>query len=292
MVKVVLFALASLLIFGTSSQTYAAEVDLVDQDEEINKKNEKGQKVGKWIVFGKDNPEKGYPEEGKIEEGAYVSDRKDGTWIKYHKDGVTPRLIGEYSFGRPKGAFQKTWADGTPKEIGVYYNGKFSDSLIRIHQNGVESYRANYNEAGMEQGEVRYTYPNGQPEFVYTANNGIPTGEAIRYWENGDVKEIINYGADGKVVETSGEKPMVNPEVKIDSDEPAVKAPGIDGGDVQGEFKPNGYNKVYKNQEIWQDGEFKKGKLYDGKLYIYDEDGLLFKIEVYKEGKYHSDGQL
>ena len=40
------------------------------------------------------------------------------------------------------------------------------------------------------------------------------------------------------------------------------------------------------------DGEFKNGKLYNGKLYIYDENGLLEKIEIYKKGKYHSDAQL
>jgi antitoxin component YwqK of YwqJK toxin-antitoxin module len=40
------------------------------------------------------------------------------------------------------------------------------------------------------------------------------------------------------------------------------------------------------------EGDFKDGRLFDGRLYIYDEDGLLLKVEVYKDGKYHSDGQL
>jgi hypothetical protein len=40
------------------------------------------------------------------------------------------------------------------------------------------------------------------------------------------------------------------------------------------------------------DGQFKTGKLWDGKLYKYDSDGILLKIEIWKSGAYHSDGQL
>jgi len=58
-------------------------------------------------------------------------------------------------------------------------------------------------------------------------------------------------------------------------------------------FIPSGYNTTYnENDEIWQDGNFKDGQLYDGKVYEYDRDGILQRIKVYKEGKYHSEGQL
>jgi antitoxin component YwqK of YwqJK toxin-antitoxin module len=46
------------------------------------------------------------------------------------------------------------------------------------------------------------------------------------------------------------------------------------------------------NDEIWQDGNFKNGLLWDGKVYEYDRDGILLKVKVYKNGLYHSDGQL
>jgi predicted sulfurtransferase len=56
---------------------------------------------------------------------------------------------------------------------------------------------------------------------------------------------------------------------------------------------PNGYNKVYNlNDEIWQDGDFRSGALWNGKLYVYDEDGILLKVRVFKNGYYNSDGQL
>ena len=57
-------------------------------------------------------------------------------------------------------------------------------------------------------------------------------------------------------------------------------------------FFPEGYNKVYNvNDEIWLDGNFKEGQLYDGKVYVYSSNGLLKKIKIFKEGKFHSIGQ-
>ena len=56
---------------------------------------------------------------------------------------------------------------------------------------------------------------------------------------------------------------------------------------------PSQNTKVYnKKGEIWKDGTFKNGEIWDGKVYEYDGDGILQRILVYKEGKYHSDGQL
>jgi len=48
----------------------------------------------------------------------------------------------------------------------------------------------------------------------------------------------------------------------------------------------NGYWKSFTvNQDVNQDGEFRNGKLYNGRHYIYDEHGLLDRINVYSEGK-------
>ena len=40
------------------------------------------------------------------------------------------------------------------------------------------------------------------------------------------------------------------------------------------------------------DGEFLDGKLWTGKHYIYDENGLIERIDVYKEGKFEGSGVL
>ncbi|MBK6951946.1 MAG: hypothetical protein IPH24_07815 [Crocinitomicaceae bacterium] len=58
-------------------------------------------------------------------------------------------------------------------------------------------------------------------------------------------------------------------------------------------FQPNGYNKVYDSENnIWMDGQFKSCKLWNGKLYLYNSDGILLKIEIWKNGAYHSDAWL
>ena len=254
-----------------------------------------GRKQGKWVYYGKDRPESGVPPEGKVEEGTYKDDRKEGVWIKYHNDGITPKLKGEYVNNRPMGSYTKYHANGKVKEVGIYIKNQYHDSLKRFHENGKLEYEANYNANGKEEGKVKYYYANGQVEFEYVSNNGIPTGKAVRYYENGDVKEIIQYNADGSVA-SSVQKEMVSPAVSVkDPGGSTERAPAITGTPNTAGIKwmPNGYNKVYNSdKEIWQDGIFKDGKLWDGKVYVYDRDGILLKVKVYKGGVYHSDGQL
>lgn len=266
-----------------------------DQGGPVNVVDNQGRKQGKWIYFGKDRPEAGISPEGKVEEGAYVDDRKEGVWIKYHNDGVTPRLKGEYKNNRPSGRYTKLWPDGTIREQGTFSRGKYHDSLSRYYENGVVEFQGQFNETGKEQGTQKFFYPNGQEEFVYEATDGVPTGKATRYYENGDIKEVIYYAEDGSV-EKSESKEMVNPPLDVeDPGQEVIPAPSVGGTPkTKGTpFQTNGYNKVYnENDEIWQDGEFKNGVLWDGKVYEYDSDGILLKVKVFKDGTYHSDGQL
>lgn len=260
----------------------------------FNQRDSKGRKQGKWVYLGKDRPTEDYPENGKVEEGSYKDDRKEGIWIKYYQDGITPKLKGEYHNNRPEGAYVKLDAKGTIIEAGKFTKGKYRDSLIRYHANGVVSYQGFYNEQGNEEGKIKYFYQNGQIEFEYTAENGIPKGKATRFYENGDIKEVIQFGEGGQIVKSEKHE-MVNPPVKVN--DPAAskeQAPTVSNPNTKGaKFLPNGYNKIYNsNQEIWQDGDFKNGRLWDGKVYEYDRDGILLKVRVFKSGVYHSDGQL
>lgn len=265
-----------------------------DQGGEINVVDKNGRKQGPWVVFGKDAPEKGYPADGKIEEGPYLDDRKEGVWIKYHNDGETPRLKGEYHNNRPSGAYTKFYPDGKVRETGVFDRNKYSGSLKRYHENGQLEYEATYNENGKEEGTVKYYYPDGQLEYEYNSANGTPVGSAARYYPNGDVKEKITYSAEGSVVSSDTYEP-VNPNVEVkDPGASSEQAPVTTSPRTKGAaFKPNGYNKIYNdNDEIWQDGEFRNGRLWEGKVYEYDQDGILLKVKVFRNGVYHSDGQL
>lgn len=268
----------------------------LDQDDKTNQTDSQGRKQGKWVYYGKDRPDSGVPTSGKVEEGKYVDDRKEGIWVKYHNDGITPKLKGTYVNNRPMGAFTTYWANGKIKEKGVFEKGMYHDTLSRYYENGQLKYQAFHNTTGKEDGKVTYFYANGQPEYVYYSSNGVLTGKAVEYYENGDIKKVTYYDESGKPTKTEFKDP-VNPMVTVTnpSTTPVKKAPAIQGTPkTQGvKWQPNGYNKVYNDDnEIWQDGYFKNGALWDGKVYEYDRDGILLKVSVYKQGVYHSDGQL
>lgn len=58
-------------------------------------------------------------------------------------------------------------------------------------------------------------------------------------------------------------------------------------------FRENGYNTLYDKQlRISQQGEFRDGRLYDGRRYDYDKDGLLVRIRVFKGGRYVGDAVI
>ncbi len=264
----------------------------------INFTDSLGRKQGHWIFYGKDRPDSGIPGEGKVEEGDYLNDRKEGLWIKYHDDGKTPKIKCEYKNNRPVGVYVRTGISGIPKEIGTFEKNRQLDSLKRFYDNGKLEYEAWYNENGKEHGRVNYFYESGQLEWTYIATDGVPS-QSVRYDINGqmipgrtvihsgEIKEPItyipdsvkNYPVSTQLSETRQKTPLPHlPETPNTRDMP---------------FKPNGYNKVYNSDnEIWLDGTFVNGQLYDGKHYVYDRDGILLWIQIFKKGVYHSDGQI
>ena len=198
------------------------------QNDTINQIDDEGKKQGHWIYYGKDRPAAGYPANGKIDEGPYKDDRKEGIWIKYHNDGVTPKLKGEYHNNRPTGKYWKYDADGK-----VLDSGNF------------------------DRRQYKHDWDRG------------------RVWPNDTIRKV----SVTEVKDTTGNNEQA----------PIVKTPRH----VLRTFNPNGYNKVFnENDEIWQDGEFRHSRLWNGKVYDYDSDGILLGVRIFKNGVYHSDGQL
>ncbi len=261
---------------------------------EIKKVDDKQQKQGYWIWYGKDRPNSGVPPDGKVEEGRYVDSRKEGLWIKYHQDGKTPKIIGHYQNNRPVGQYQKFDESGQLKEKGTFSKNLYCDTLIKWHPNGQLYYVAFFNNEGQEQGQVTYYYENGTIELTYFAENGIPKNE-IHFTQNGDT--LQQYKRSDRVFWTDAEKEKyesgssrIKPQ-KINQKPPFTDPASLNSGKKN--LVPNGYNILLnEDKEKWQEGTFKDGQLWDGKVYIYDKDGILLKVEVYKSGLYYSDGQL
>jgi antitoxin component YwqK of YwqJK toxin-antitoxin module len=255
-----------------------------------NAKDAEGKRTGYWVITGAISSEKGYAPEAKVEEGNFISNRKDGLWKKYYPNGKIKSEI-EYKNGKPSGKFVTYFDNGQIEENGTWKTGKFTGSYEMYYPNGQIRTQKTFNESGQPEGKVVMYHPNGQKEIEFTTVNGVESGEATWYYENGDVKkkQTFNNGTPTEAKEFE----MKNPPYK----DPAPKKEKL-GPKMAGTFNGGGglkdcYGKTYdKNKNILMDGCFIEGRLHNGRHYIYDEFGLLDHIEVYKDGVYVGNGVI
>lgn len=260
--------------------------------QDTNKKDEQGRKQGYWVITGSMKATPGFKPDQVIEEGNYLDDKKNGLWKAYYANGNKKSEI-EYKNNKPNGKYVTYYENGKTEEEGTWKNNANIGSFKRWHPNGVIAQEKTMNTAGKPEGTITYTYPNGKKEMEFTASNGVEQGKLTRWYPNGDVMEEMTFNG-GKVDEaTVVKKEMVNPPVVLEEEvKTAPVDPNLKANEADVKVK-DGYNKLYDDQKrLVQDGEFKGGKLWNGKHYKYDKNGLLLKIEMYKEGKYVGDGQI
>ncbi|NRA10936.1 MAG: hypothetical protein HRT57_03150 [Crocinitomicaceae bacterium] len=217
------------------------------QNDTINQTDENGKKQGYWVYYGKDRPEAGYPDEGKIEEGPYLNDRKEGLWIKYYNDGVTPKLKGEYHNNRPSGQYWKGNLDGSERESGNFQHTKYLRTT----------------ELGGLHGDL----------------------DGLKYTDSGRLVEAVNstkYG-DSLTNLYKGESLRY---LKLDSNS------NYQDEAICEKWNLNNFRVYNDNVETIFEGECKNGKVRNGNFYFYDLDGILLKIEFWKDGKYYGEGKL
>lgn len=246
-----------------------------------NQINQQGLKTGKWYYFGKDLPETNYPEENLVTEGSYINGKKEGEWVKYHQDGKTPLFIGLYQDNKPHGNFKKFNKTGTLIESGSFINGKYDGTVSKFYDSGKIKYEGEFHH-GIENGEFKHFDKNGKLELAYSSYNGIVGGSITQNELNNNEK--LKSLEQNKVIEPKQANSISTLEYA-----PLIANPKVKNGT----FNPNGYNKIYNDKDdILQDGTFKEGRLVEGRLYQYDFDGILFKVKIFKNGVYVSDGQI
>jgi len=280
----------------------------------INRLNSKGQREGWWILSKTNTavqPSKGI----KAKEGRYVNGRKFGAWINYYEDGVTPRLIGEYSDNRPSGTYFRFDEKGNLKQASSL-SGRISPKQTVETSNAVFSCKMLFDSKEIVAGQVFFTKRFFQKDmsihFWVEASIQAEVSESgnVDYdWLNTNYNQLLlNYlvvrtpgqkekteNTPGSLIADAVQAPSLSKEVREAKQRnyyypPVVKQPRVAKGLV---FKPSGLNKLYsEDSEIWIDGYFRDGQLNSGKVFVYDRDGVLLRVRVYKDGIYQSDGVL
>lgn len=285
------------LLFATlaysSSQNSFSELSTTMDT--VNQVNAEGKKYGHWIIYGYMKKDQTYADDSKVEEGRYQENKRTGLWKKYFPSG---KIRSEITYKRniPNGKYKLYYASGQVEEQGHWKNSRNIKDFKRFHQNGKVSQEFTFADNGKRNGEQRYYHENGQLELQVNIIEGKEQGKMVRFYANGDVKEekVFNNGIvdEASIKKFEPKKPEVvveeTPEVPVK----VTTAPVNDKTNVE-VFKRNGRNTLYnKNMQISQSGVFKNGKLWDGKWYRYNRDGILENIEVYRKGKYIGDAVI
>lgn len=261
----------------------------------VNYVDEDGKRQGLWVFFGKDRPEIGYPQNGIIEEGRYLNNRKEGIWKKYYEDGVTVKLIGTYKNNRPGGFYQKIGAYGRPIEQSCFEKNNYSCDYYRWYDNGaINEIRRNdsiyvYALKGclkaihvLDAETLDYTlikYSETECNVPvdttsYPSNSGIITGD----WKL-DGTTHFRYKPGPTETYRTEEWLQLYPEYSDASLRSCMIASKVMKSCIDGNGRVIFHGK-YNNEGI------------SGKMYFYDEDDILLRIEVWSNGEFVGEGKI
>jgi antitoxin component YwqK of YwqJK toxin-antitoxin module len=264
----------------------------------INYTDVAGKKQRKWILFGKHKPGGCYAAAQKVEEGEYKENRKTGVWMEYFCNGNAKNKI-TFVNGRPDGYAIVYYENGKVQEEGQWKNNRWVGNLKQYYENGQVQHDFKFNEGGKREGVQTYKYDNGQVAVQGNFVNGKETGTIKEFHENGDLKAEKTYN-NGNVDVNSikmydPQKEFVKkPDPAPDNGQKAVvKSDEKLNDGSKGPMVLNGKHTLYdKNKQVTKDGVFKDNRLMDGKAYIYDDNGILKRVSIYKNGVYAGDGVI
>ena len=254
-----------------------------------NRTDAENKKQGYWVVKNST---------GAIaEEGHYIDGRKNGLRKAYFPNGK-PKSETRFVGSRPKGPYKLYYESGIIQEEGNWSSTKNTGSFKRYHSNGKVSQDFQFNTSGRREGIQKYYHENGVLRIEGNWTQGQESGELKEYYENGDLKSVKSFAGGiinkDKYEEYGPKKPTASNLSKELNSAPSqtIKA-SKDEQTNQGGFTGNGYFKLYnKDMQIAKDGTFKDYRFIDGKIYEYDENGLVVLIRIFKNGRYIGDGVI
>src|ERR1035437_9994447 len=257
-----------------------------------------GLKQGYWIVNNNIKKLPNYPAEAKVEEGRFADSKKIGIWKMYYPSGSIKSEITYTEDGR-KGNAKMNYENGKMQEEGLWENNRWVGDYKSYYENGQVFYNFKYNNSGKREGKQQYFYDNGKTMMVGDMHDGKEAGVWEGYYENGDLREKKAFN-DGTLDATNTEiyapkQPLPPKKEETTSTEPAkvIDSKTEKVNDAQPPFVGEGYAKLFNmNKQISKEGEFKKYRLINGTDYIYNKDGILDRIAVYKDGRYVGEAPI
>jgi antitoxin component YwqK of YwqJK toxin-antitoxin module len=259
--------LVTTLLAATAFVTVqAAIIDQPNNTVDIN-----GMKQGLWKL----NTTQGY------ELGVFKNDEKEGTWMAYDKAG---NLRSEMNFaaGEAHGNYKLYYATGQLEELGQWANHKNKGEFFRYFENGNVHQHFFFNAEGKRDGLQQTYFDNGRLAIEVQIENGLENGVCERYDRDGNLVATTTFDH-GVVVTTEG-KAYAEPQ--MEEGEGVVIDQNLTANEAV-PFTPNNANVLYDAQgHVAVAGTFKNGKLMDGKIYHYTQDGQLANVEVYKRGRH------
>lgn len=259
-----------------------------------NHRDEQGRKQGYWIIKGHMLNDPSYAPGSVVEEGSYLDNRKEGLWKKYYPNGNLKSEI-TYTMDRPNGPYAVYYESGKVEEKGTWSRNKNTGEFKRFYSNGNPQQEFFFSDKGIRNGVQRYFHENGGKALEVTIVEGKEEGRMRRWDESGKLVEEKDMKG-GILVEGSLERydNRSQESLPVETDVvPVPSKPVQDKTNAADKFRPDGYNVLYDgNNQVTQVGEFKRGRLWNGKWHRYGSDGILKRVEIYKNGKFVGNGVM
>lgn len=288
-----------LLVLIVVSQIAVAQTFELMGKDTINLTDANGKRQGKWIVYNRLVNKPCYAPDQKVEEGVYAEGRKAGIWTEYYCNNNMKSKI-TYENNRPNGYAIMYHENGKIKEEGLWKNNRWVGDYKLYYENGQVQQAFKFNTTGKREGDQKYYWENGKVMIEGNWAEGKEAGIVREYYENGDLKSEKNF--EGGFLDVASVK-IIEPKTPVKEVIKAVKDPDPAPPvvvDVKKEtvnagkpFNGEGDHTLYNtNKQISKKGYFHQNRLMDGKVYIYNSNGILTRIALYKGGKYVGDGVI
>jgi len=286
------------LILLSAGMSHASNGDV------LNHVDDNGLRQGYWIIKGYMSEKPNFAANNTVEEGDYLNNKKEGVWKHYWPNGNKKSEI-KYQHNRPQGPYKVFYNNGQLEEEGNWDRSRNTGVFRRFYDNGQPQQEFYFADSGKRNGIQKYFHDNGQMELEVNIINGKESGMMKRYHPDGTMKQemvlvngvlkegsIKNHTAKSNQPEVKHKEPTVEEVYDITENAPKTKT-AKDNPNSAYSFKPNGYNILYnENQQVTQIGEFKNGRLWNGKWHRYNRDGILVRIEIYKSSRYIGTGVI